>query len=181
MRHVVVVVGLVAAGCGGSSRGPVGPGPVAVTPPATPIRLDVVRPAAPGGAQPAPIIAVMSDELTRSMAALGKHSDPPYFASYEVSERSAVYVSASIGALQHSSDSRSRMVDVDVRVGDYKLDNTHALRGGDRYDRYMRGNDHTTTASVPIEDDEYAIRSALWSAMNRAYRSATQEFQHVQA
>ena len=36
---------------------------------------------------------------------------------------------ASVGALQRSDESRSRFATVEVRVGDYTLDNTHPIRG----------------------------------------------------
>ena len=40
-------------------------------------------------------------------------------------------VSASYGALVQSSSRRSRILDTDVRVGDYNLDSTHAIRSND--------------------------------------------------
>ena len=101
---------------------------VTATPSRVPTRIDLVRPVAPGGATPAPVLDDMADELRRSMTELGKHADPPYFGSFEVTDTDRISVDASFGALRHSSEARSRSLDVDVRVGDYKLDNTHSTR-----------------------------------------------------
>ena len=38
-------------------------------------------------------------------------------------------MSAAFGALQRSDEARNRFASVEVRVGDFTLDNTHPLRG----------------------------------------------------
>lgn len=138
-----------------------------------PARLDAVRPSAAGGAKPDPIIDIMATELARSMTELGKQPQPPYFASYEIVDGTYTTVTASFGALDYSQDQRRRHLDVDVRVGDYKLDNTH---GADD-----RGHGHTRSATVPYEDDDYALRSALWLDTDDAYQRAAEQLQKVEA
>ncbi len=49
---------------------------------------------------------------------------------YEVNETATVDIQASQGALQSSEHDKIRVLDVEVRVGDYDLDNTHQMRGG---------------------------------------------------
>src|SRR5215208_595015 len=92
-----------------------------------PAKLDQVRPSAASNAKPAPILATMSTELARSMSVLKKHSDPPYFAAYEVTDMHTYDIRASFGVLENSAEDRGRYLDVEVRVGDYKLDNTHQV------------------------------------------------------
>jgi TldD protein len=138
-----------------------------------PARLEAVRPPATGGAKPDPIVEVMATELARSMTELGKQPQPPYFASYEIIDGSYTTVTASFGALDYSQEQRRRHLDVDVRVGDYKLDNTH---GSDD-----RGHGHTRSATVAYEDDDYALRSALWLDTDDAYQRAAEQLQKVEA
>ncbi|MBX3155545.1 MAG: peptidase U62 [Deltaproteobacteria bacterium] len=145
-------------------------------PPASPARIDAVRPAPLGTAPPEPILEVMTAELARSMGELTRHSDPPYFAAYEVSDARRVNITAAFGTLRASSDSRSRMVDIEVRVGDHKLDNTHAPR-----DRSVGAGRNSTSASLPTEDDAYALRSILWLRTDEAYKRAAEQLTKVQA
>ena len=75
-----------------------------------------------------PLLDTMTAELNRAMSSLGKQSDkqiPPYFLSYSVSDASYVGIRAQYGALVESTANRIRVADVQVRLGDPKLDNTH--------------------------------------------------------
>jgi TldD protein len=143
-----------------------------------PARIDAVRPARPTEDKPSPMLELLAAELTRSMDGLGKHADPPYFASYEVTDGRHVDVAAAFGALLSSTDNSHRSLDVDVRVGDYKLDNTHRSEDlGDRIERLR----NTQSASLPLEEDDYAIRSILWAKTDAAYKSAAEQLAKVQA
>ena len=53
----------------------------------------------------------------------------PYFMGYEVNETATVDIEATQGALESSNRDKVRVLDVEVRVGDYALDNTHQIRG----------------------------------------------------
>jgi len=79
--------------CGSAAPKPPAPPPVAPRPPIAadnPLRLDEVHPARDGHAAAAPLLDLMSAELARSMAALRKHADPPYFAAYEVTDEQTI-------------------------------------------------------------------------------------------
>ena len=69
------------------------------------------------------------------------------------------------------------MLDVDVRVGDYGVDNTHKLRGG------AAGSDMSdllsSSAEMPIEDDPDAIRQTLWLTTDGAFKAAAKKYQRV--
>ncbi len=137
---------------------------------------------APGGlARPATEDAVskaLVEELRRAKEALGqKGNPPPYFISYQVMEVESTLISASYGALRLSATNRARLLDVDVRVGDYRLDNTHRLRGDGATD-YTGG--YTQPVSLPIEDDVDAIKSAIWLKTDEKYKEAVKRLIHVQ-
>jgi predicted Zn-dependent protease len=139
--------------------------------------LALVHPTPARAEQPAPVLLdAMTTELHRAFGALGKPATPgddkqlpPYFLSYSVSDASFVSVRAQYGALSDSSASRARVADVQVRVGDPKLDNTH-------------GNHRASavnTLQLPLGDDREALARSLWLATNTGYGNALDNFLRV--
>jgi len=79
---------------------------------------------------PSPVSQALEQEMKRAFDLLKQKGNPaPYFISYSVRENESVDIEASLGALTNSQKDRSRLLDVDVRVGNYDLDNTHEIRG----------------------------------------------------
>jgi predicted Zn-dependent protease len=85
-------------------------------------------------------------------------------------------VSASYGALVQSSSRRARILDTDVRVGDYRLDSTHAIRSDD-FDYSSAMNGHAVT--LPLSDDPGALRSVAWLETDRRYKEAAERLVKV--
>jgi predicted Zn-dependent protease len=122
----------------------------------------------------------MKTELQSAMDALrGQGASAPYFLSYSVADERAVGIRASFGALFGSTDSRSRVLDIDLRVGSAKEDNTHHLRDHDRFsdafDRFGQG------FLVPIEDEVGPLRARIWLRTDEQYRSALERLAKVRA
>ena len=113
----------------------------------------------------------LKTELSRSMAILGDEPVPPYFLSYEITERAAASANASFGALTGSSRGRSRYLDIDLRVGDYELDNTRPIQGV---------RNRRTTVRIPLDDDVDAIRSVIWNATDERYKQALEALTKVE-
>jgi TldD protein len=126
-----------------------------------------------------PVLTTMKQELDRSLANLKKTPTPPYFLSYQLTDNHAIQIAASFGALTGSTDRTTRYLDLDLRVGDYSLDNTHPVReaGGDFGDM----SDQLERQKIPLDDNADALRVALWHETERKYRSATQRLQKVKA
>ncbi len=124
-----------------------------------------------------PVLAAMQTELDRSLAALKAEPAAPYFLSYEITESRSVVVFSSFGALVSSGDYRRRILDIDLRVGDYSLDNTHPVRGGFS----SMGARSSGTAEIPIEDTPEAIRAVLWHQTDRRYKAAVEQLTRVKA
>ncbi len=121
------------------------------------------------------LLKAMEEELNRSMKGLSeKGNPPPYFISYDVTETQSAMIIASYGALRRGSKEHSRLLDVEVRVGDYKLDNTHRLRGV--YDFRF-----PAPVSISLEDDLDAIKSALWLETDKKYKAAMERLIQVKA
>src|SRR5262245_51631931 len=170
---VVFVVGF---GCAGAPQPPKTPGPSADGPGAlaAPPRVVRVDPMSGGGAIKPAGLAALEEELHRGMRELGgKGKPPPYYIAYEVHDRSDVTVAASYGALVQSSTRRARILDTDVRVGDYKLDSTHAIRSSDFDFSSMMGGH---PVPLPLSDDEVALRTVAWRETDRRYHDAAERF-----
>ena len=72
--------------------------------------------------RPAPnaVSQALEQEMKRAFQILKDKGDPaPYFISYSVRENQSVDIGASLGALNSSQKDHSRVLDIDVRVGDY--------------------------------------------------------------
>lgn len=119
---------------------------------------------APGLAAKQPkLLRILSAELDRNFRILKEKASPaPYFIAYEVSEIDYRVISATLGSLLTGTSRHRRLLDVTVRLGSPKLDNYHVI-GGER-PRF--------TAGVPIalENNEDAIRQAVWRETDRVYR-----------
>ena len=129
-----------------------------------------------GPAQPAatPVLSALQAELDRSMATLKSQPAPPYFLSYEVTENHSVDVSGSFGTLARSGESRRRNLDIDLRVGDYKLDNTRPIRGS-----MSGGGGRMAYVDMPIDDDADAIRATIWYHTDAHYKRAVEQLTSV--
>lgn len=123
-------------------------------------------------AQQAPLLTAMKTELDRSFAALA-HADtiPLYYLAYHVTDTDRHSLSASYGALSREDASHNRVLDIDLRVGSYDLDNTREMRGG-------FGGDFNSAQSpdLPLSDDEKAIRAVIWNATDQDYKAALEQY-----
>src|SRR6185503_7777451 len=75
---------------------------------------------------------------------------------------------------------RQRHLDVELRVGSPQLDNTHKVRteGFDLSEMMMQ---FSGMQPIPYEDDESAIRAALWAATDRSFKDAQRKYTKVKA
>jgi len=124
------------------------------------------------------LLNAMTTELHRAFTSLGKSAagsqisdkqQPPYFLSYAVSDASYVGIRAQYGALVDSSTSRIRVADVQVRLGDTKLDNTHGTHRGTA----------VNSMELPLTDDRVALERSLWQATNAGYGNALDNYLRV--
>lgn len=126
----------------------------------------------PPQAQPSPVLNAMTLELGRSMQTLSQADPPAYFLSYTVTDQQQVTVEGSNGALLESDDNHSRVLETQVRVGSYDLDNTHNI--GDR--SASQSSDPTL---VTTDDDVPVLRRAIWLSTDGQYRHAAAAYIRV--
>lgn len=117
----------------------------------------------------ATILEVMHDELMRNFNALQDQEEPPYFTSYEVTQEESVEVQASFGKVTGVYQSHNNGIYIDLRVGDFQLDNTHPT---DSFT--VTGN----FGEFPLENPD-ALRSALWLRTDQKYKQAIKDYQNV--
>jgi predicted Zn-dependent protease len=122
-----------------------------------------------------PVLTAARKEVDHDFAELKKQPVAPYYISYQIADSNTAIVSSSFGALLHSNSSHSRVAHVEVRVGDYKLDNTHQVRGP----RDSGGRAGFSIVAVPVDDDPLPLRSALWLETDKRYKAATTQFAAV--
>jgi TldD protein len=122
------------------------------------------------------LLDAMSSELNRAFTTLGRSPTadgdrqlPPYFISYSVADANAVAIRAEYGALADSTAAHERIADVQIRLGDPKLDNTHGTHR----------NSGVRSISLPVGDDAEAIRRALWLGTNAEYGTALDNYLRV--
>ncbi len=119
-------------------------------------------------------LRAMKDELTRSVKQLQLQGmDKPYFIAYRMDEVNEATVSAKLGSLTHAEPGRRRVIGVEVRVGDYALDNSNyfamsRLRGG-------FGDMFGNISSAPLDENYDQIRRQLWLATDTQYKKALED------
>jgi predicted Zn-dependent protease len=140
--------------------------------------LAAALPAAAGAQQAATpvLLDAMTTELHRAFTSLGKSAAaddtkqlPPYFLSYSVSDADVVSIRAQYGAVVDNSANRVRVADVQVRLGDAKLDNTHGAHRGSA----------VNSLQLPLTDDRQALARTLWLATNTGYGNALDNYLRV--
>src|SRR4051794_39471474 len=137
-------------------------------------RSAVQKPAVPDSPV---LLDAMTTELHRAFASLAKSGAqgkddkqvPPYFLSYSVGDAEMVSIRAQYGALVDSSTNRVRVADVQVRLGDPKLDNTHGNHRGSA----------VNSLQLPLVDDRQALGRTLWLATNTGYSNALDNYMRV--
>jgi predicted Zn-dependent protease len=116
-----------------------------------------------------PVLKAMLTELDRSMSQLQlKGFQRPFFIQYRIEDVEDFQTKAEYGAGEGSQHNHERIARVTVRVGDFKTDSS----GG-------RGDG--VPALAGLDADPVAIRSALWTATDQAYKNALAAYAQKQA
>jgi hypothetical protein len=123
------------------------------------------------------LLQLLGEELEYSMRHLAADDGTkPYYISYTVTDYRHHLDDGWARCVQQDDQDHSRVMDVDLRVGDYALDSTRQIRGGAE-GRFGRG--FGTAGSIALENDPIAIKHTLWLATDRAFKSAVERFQRV--
>ncbi|HEU5021544.1 MAG TPA: hypothetical protein VFT60_06625, partial [Bryobacteraceae bacterium] len=119
------------------------------------------------GAQDAvqdPIFEAMKSELGRSMTLSLKQLEKPYYISYAIETGHQWGATAVQGGLLGVTSQPFRYPQLQLRVGDYKFDQTNFVRGG-------RGPSYPLTG-FPLDNSPDVIRQYLWLETDAAYKAS---------
>ena len=123
---------------------------------------------------PDPIFQAMRDEIGRSRKLSLPNLEAPYFIEYMIDEQESYSLSATLGGLLSRRTERFRSPDVQVRVGDYKFDNSNFAGGGFGGSRY-------DLERFPLEDSYPLLRRYFWLMADSAYKSAVESIARKRA
>jgi len=118
------------------------------------------------------LMKAASAELNRSMTELKSQQHPPYYLSYNITDVSNTMITASFGKIETFNATNKRVLDIDLRVGDYNFDNSHIIRGAS----FSFGSGRFST-EMPLDDSEESIRNVIWYSTDRAYKKASETYE----
>ena len=122
---------------------------------------------APGPSDP--LLRAMQEELTREQALLLLPGmQRPYYMEYRLDDFVSYEAVANYGAVAREEHGHQRIVRVEVRIGDYASDSSSSRGEG-------------SVELAPSEDDPTALRYALWTATDEAYKGALRSYATRQA
>ncbi len=115
------------------------------------------------------MLRAMQTELSREKALLVLPGmQRPYFIEYQLDDLTSYEAIANYGALTREESNHQRVVRVTVRVGDYAADSSTSRGEG-------------AIALAPSDNNPEALRYALWTATDTAYKNALQTYAAKQA
>lgn len=122
------------------------------------------------------VMKAMKTELKRNYRKLKRNKmSPLYYLGYEITDVKSYKLAGFLGAVEDEKDMHNRFLDVDIRVGSHKLDNTHQFKGSEIFSRKSAyGN-----ISVPTEDNYDALRVSLWRWTDKFFRIAQENYINV--
>src|SRR6202050_1989933 len=118
-------------------------------------------------------LQAMHDELDRSKTRMQIPGlEKPYFIEYRLLDLDVRTITASFGALVSSTTTHNRFMDVNIHVGDYKLDSSEFI-SGDGFQGFLG-----SAGQVGVDGDYNSLRQDLWIATDGAYKQALDNMAH---
>lgn len=121
------------------------------------------------------VLRAMRDELNRSRNLKVLSQEAPYYIDYAIDDVDGFEISASLGGLISVRQTRFRLPEIHVRVGDYRFDNTDYVGSG-----YHFGT-HYEIDRFPLENSYSVMRRFLWLATDSSYKSAVEAISRKRA
>lgn len=121
------------------------------------------------------IFEAMEDEMQRSMDNLIiKDLDKPYFIEYKLEFSDSYVFESTLGALVRSDDNQSASLFVDVRVGDYKFDNSNFFDISLSFFGSSDDEERFKGRPIAYKPDYDYLRRELWLATDAAYKQSAE-------
>ena len=126
-------------------------------------------------------LRAMRDEMARSKTRLELNipgtQQPvrPYYVEYRLLDLDVREIVAEFGTLLTTTHGRNRLMNVEARVGNYKLDSSNFL-SDDAFRGFIGSQ-----GSVGIDRDYDSLRQDLWIATDQAFKQAVETYSRKQA
>ena len=123
------------------------------------------------------IMNAFRDEIKRSMNELKLESlQKPYYIEYSIKIETPYTIQATLGSLTESSNIKRASLNVTVKVGDYKFDNTNFFDFGLSFFGSGDDEERFKNRNIPLELNYNNLRRELWLATDAAYKQAAEIF-----
>ncbi len=126
-------------------------------------------------------LQAMRDEMARAKSrlelAIPPSNEPvrPFYIEYRLLDMDIRQIVGEFGALVSSTHTRTRVMDVGARVGNYKLDSSNFI-SEDGFRGFIG-----PTGTVGIDRDYNSLRQDLWIATDQAFKEAVEGYSRKQA
>lgn len=124
----------------------------------------------------AKVMTALQKELDRSKRLTTEGFEAPYFVSYLLRDMTSLNVDGKYGGIYVSTQDRSRNIYAEVRVGNYDLDSSGEGGFEFNFDPDADYGSLFNYVRAPIDDDEEALRDALWLLTDYKYKEALQSY-----
>ncbi|MDR2562778.1 MAG: TldD/PmbA family protein [Prevotellaceae bacterium] len=122
------------------------------------------------------LVDILKNEINRNFAVLKEQPVPAYYIACRAQDVRGYEILTSFGSTIYSIPFGRRMYNLDVRVGDYVMDNTKELKDS------PNGRSQSSRGLSMVQDDnEQALRSELWRITDETYKNAVKQFENVKA
>lgn len=114
------------------------------------------------------ILDAMDAELSRSMLELAEQPNPPFYISYEINDTYRASVAATFGRTSRKSEFGGAYYDIDLRVGEPEMDNTH-----------LPIRNRFVSPTIGSLASKSGIRNHLWLLTDRSFKQAIEQLVNV--
>ena len=123
-----------------------------------------------------PMLNAMQSEIKRSMPIFKKQKPPVYFMSYMITSGKEYKYYSSLGRISSQDITEEALLDVDVRVGSERMDNTRPLKG---FSTSLLFGQINTLALLTSNDK--VLKNLLWQATETAVKKAQSNYEKVKS
>ena len=123
------------------------------------------------------IMNAMKDELNRSMNNLKiENLEKPYYIEYKLTLSHQYRTSSELGQIIDNNDPLRITLDVGVRIGDYKFDNSNFFDIGFSFFGSTDDEENYQNRNLPIELTYDNLRREIWLATDAAYKQSSEVY-----
>lgn len=123
------------------------------------------------------IFSAMQDEIKRSMSELKIDGlEKPYYVEFRVEISEPNTIVSHLGSIVEMNNTKTAKLDVQIRVGDYKFDNTNFFDIGLGFFGSSDDEESFKNRRIATNPDYNSLRRQLWLATDAAYKREAEIF-----